>query len=240
MRSTKMRAERRSSPLVVGGGTAIAALLALALFTGGDPVEQAASTPPSAPSPPPVPVAPASPPPAVASSSPDGLRLHGVAGAGAIIGLPDGGQRLIPIGRDVLPGLALASVGVDHALLRSSTATYRLGFDGVAAGATGVVPAGPASAPDAAALRRETVRYRLSLAPVSADGRVVGHRLRVGADAPALARAGLRPGDVIRRVNGAAFNGEQLEELAWTIANSSEVTFEIERQGVPMSAALMR
>ncbi|MGQ0661016.1 MAG: hypothetical protein ACT4N3_09125, partial [Sphingosinicella sp.] len=138
--------------------------------------------------------------------------------------MPDGAQRLIPVGRDVLPGLTLASVGVDHAVLRSSTATYRLGFDGVAAGQAG--PAEPGQGQphgDQAALRVETLRYRMGLQPVTTDGRVTGHIVRAGASMPALERAGLRPGDVIRRVNGSEFNGEQLEELAWTMANSNEV-----------------
>lgn len=232
-----MRVERRSSPLVLGGGAAVAGLLALLLFVGGDREEPAAGARDPPPSPPPA--APAPPPsPVATAASPEGLRLHGVAGAGAIIGLPDGGQRLIPIGREVLPGLALVSVGVDHALLRSSAATYRLGFDGLAAGGATPAPAAPAG--DRAALREETLRYRLGLAPVSEGGRVVGHQLRAGAQAPALARAGLRPGDIVRRVNGAEFNGEQLEELAWTMANSSEVIFEIERQGRSMRLALSR
>ncbi len=235
------RAEPRSSRLIVGGGAAVAALLALIIFTGGTD-----GTPPVSPA------APRTPPPIVpataahpssaapAPAPPQGLRLYGVGGAGAIIGLPDGGQRLIAIGRDVLPGLALASVGVDHAILRSGTTTYRLGFDGVTADAAGPATAPPAPAGDVAALRAETQLYRLSLAPIAADGRVVGHQVRAGADIPALARAGIRPGDVIRRVNGAEFNGEQLEELAWTMANSSEVTFEISREGRPMRLATAR
>lgn len=212
-------------------------MLALILFLGGDQEETAVDMPAPVP-PPPAPVAPAPPAgPVAAAASPEGLRLHGVAGAGAIIGLPDGGQRLIAIGRDVVPGLALASVGVDHAVLRSSTASYRLGFDGVASGPA-AAPAAPAR--DVAGLREETLRNRLSLAPVSENGRVVGHQLRAGAQVPALARAGLRSGDVIRSVNGAQFTAEQLEELAWTMANSSEVTFDIERQGRPLRLALSR
>jgi len=236
-----MAAERRSSPLIVGGGAAVVALLVLVLFTSGGtdespPVGQPPQPPPPVASPP----SSAPPPAAAAPASPQGLRLYGVAGAGAIIGMPDGRQRLIPVGRDVLPGLTLASVGIDHALLRSPAATYRLGFDGIAAGGDAAA-AGPAAlARDVAALREETLRYRLGLAPITEDGRIIGHEVRARAEMPALVRAGLRPGDVIRRINGSEFTGEQLEELAWTMANSSEVTFEIIRDSRPTRLALAR
>ncbi len=236
-----MPGERRSSPLIVGGGAAIAALLALFIFLRSGSDEPPAVSPPPPPAPPPAasPPAATTPLPAAAPASPQGLRLFGVAGAGAIIGMPDGSQRLVAIGRDVLPGLTLASVAVDHALLRSSTATYRLGFDGIAAGAEGAAPPAPL-APDVAANRAETTRYRLGLAPVRTEGRVTGHVVRPGIPMPALERAGLQPGDVILRVNGSQLNEEQREELAWTLANSSDVTFEIERDGRPMRLALSR
>lgn len=235
-----MPTERRSSPLIVGGGAAIAALLLLYLLLGRGENEPPSASP-AAPSPPPVAAPPAivAAPAAAPAASPQGLRLHGVAGAGAIIALPDGGQRLIAIGRDVLPGLTLVSVGVDHAMLRSSAGAYRLGFDGVTAGQAGsAAPGRPQGAE--AALRDETLRYRLSLAPVTSEGRVTGHVVRPGASLPALERAGLRPGDVIRSVNGSEFNAEQLEELAWTLANSSEVRFEIVRDGRSMQLAISR
>lgn len=217
----------------------MAALLALYLLLGGGDGEPRPASP--VPPPPaatsPMTVAPS--PPAAQTASPQGLRLYGVAGAGAIIALPDGGQRLIALGRDVLPGLTLVSVGVDHAMLRSSAGTYRLGFDGVTAGRGG--PAAPGQPQGSeAALRDETLRYRLSLAPVASDGRVTGHVVRPGASLPALERAGLRPGDVIRRVNGSVFNAEQLEELAWTLANSGDVRFDIVRDGQPLQLAAGR
>lgn len=145
---------------------------------------------------------------------------------------------MFAIGREVRPGLVLTGVGVDHALLQAGPTTYRLGFDGVAAAGSGAAPgAAPAGS---AALREETLRYRLALAPVTEDGRLAGHTVRDAAAVPALARAGLQAGDVIRRINGSEFNGEQLEELAWTLANSSEVRFEITRNGQPLQLTMAR
>jgi hypothetical protein len=241
MRSTMTTSERRSSPLIVGGGAGVALLLLAYLLFGGGEGAPPVVAPDPAPAPPPPPSAAALPPPAAPSApvaSTDGLRLHGVAGAGAIIGTADGVQRFVAVGREVRPGLVLAGVGVDHALLRAGATTYRLGFDGIA-----VAGAAPAAAPAAngdTALREETLRYRLALAPVSSGGRVTGHSVRDGASLPALARAGIRPGDVIQRVNGAEFDAERLEELAWTIANTDHTTFEIMRDGQQVQLTLAR
>lgn len=225
--------------MIVWGGAAVALLLLLYLLFGRGEGEAPAPVTPSAPAPPPAsapaPAAPALAP--AASASIEGLRLHGVAGAGAIIGTGDGGQRLVAIGREVRPGIVLAGVGVDHALLRAGATTYRLGFDGIAA-AGGTAPAAAPSG--AAALREETLRYRLALAPVTSGGRVNSHVVRDGANVPALARAGIRPGDVIQRVNGAQFDAERLEELAWTLANSDRTTFEIMRDGQTVQLTLAR
>lgn len=207
-------------------------MLVALLLVGRGPDEPPAPmrTPPAQLSPPATP--PPTPAPEAPAASLEGLRLHGVAGAGAIIGTADGNQRLVTIGREVRPGLLLAAVGVDHALLRAGQMTYRLGFDGSSAAgpgaATGARPTGEA------ALREEILRYRLALAPVTAGGRVTGHVVREGARVPALEGAGIRPGDVIQRVNGADFDAERREELAWTLANTDRTTFEILRNGQAM------
>ena len=215
-----------------GGGLVIGALLLYLLFGRGEPEPPAA--PPSQATQavttmaPPVdmPQAPPVAPPADAST----LRLYGVLGGGAIIGLADGSQRYVPLGREVLPGLRLVRVEVRHAVLDSGGAEVRLGFDGVADAAGAPVQAAPPPAGDAA-LRQETQRYRLGLVARRENGRATGFTVRPGAELPVLARAGIQPGDVILSVNGSQLNEEQLLELAWTIANSARTEFEVERGG---------
>ena len=75
------------------------------------------------------------------------------------------------------------------------------------------------------------MRYRLGLAPRMAGGRVTGYTVRSNVEMPALARAGIRPGDVIVSVNGSNLDEERLQELAWNIANSAQTQFEVERGG---------
>ncbi len=133
-----------------------------------------------------------------------------------------------------MPGLTLVRVEQHHAIFSGATGEVRLGFDGIAqavdvAGGAAIAPAPAATG--AAAQREETLRYRLGLAPRTANGRVTGYTVRSNVEMPALARAGIRPGDVIVSVNGSAFDEERLQELAWTIANSDATRFEVERGG---------
>src|SRR3954468_14999117 len=45
------------------------------------------------------------------------LRLFGLLSRGAVIGMADGTQRFIPIGREIVPGVTLRGVDVHHAIL---------------------------------------------------------------------------------------------------------------------------
>lgn len=228
-----MRADRR---LILGG---IAVLLALVLAwqllgRGGGPEPAPVTPPPPAP----VAAAPSEPPqsPAAPAASPEGLRLFGVTGSGAIIGTADGRQRLVRLQSDVLPGLKLERVGVDHAVLRSAASEFRLDFTGVSAAGEASAVATATSGPSGeAAIRADVLRYQLAFEPRrAANGRINSHILRPGQNLPALERAGLRPGDVVLRVNDSEFDSERVMDLAWTIANADRVNFDIERNGQPM------
>lgn len=218
----------RDKRALTGGGLVILLLLAYLLW----PQPEAPPVPvaPQAVAPPPLVVAPppAAPAPTVDVSQ---LRLFGVMASGAAIGMADGSQRFVPIGREVVPGVTLLRVEVHHAVLATAAGEVRLGFDGVDRGQS------PGPSP-AAAQGDETLRYRLGLAPRTAGGRVSGFTVRPGADLPALTRAGVQPGDVILRVNGSQLDEERRDELAWTIANSGQVELEIERGGRPMRLTL--
>ena len=223
---------RRRLYLIVVAG-AVLLLITWWLTRPGD--EAVAPPAPIAATPPPAPVAatPASPPPTAPAATPEGLRLFGLTGSGAIIGLPDGSQRLVRVGREVMPGLTLAEVRQHSALLRSASGEFQLDFQGVAAASGPPAAAAPQAMASASEtqLREETLRYRLGLEPHRAAGRIVGFTIRPGANLPALQRAGLRAGDRIVSVNGSILDEERMLELAWTIANSDRTEFEFERGG---------
>lgn len=231
-RSLSLREKRLIQGAVV---LAIIVLLSLLLRGGGgggapppEPVAPVASTV-AAPPPPAPPVAAAPATPAMPAADLSQLRLYGLLASGAVIGYANGGQRLVTVGREALPGLTLVRVEQTHAVFQGAAGEIRLGFDGVAQ-----PPGQPVTAPapqGETGQREETLRYRLGLAPRMANGRVAGYTVRPNVDMPALARAGVQPGDVIVSVNGSNLDEERLQELAWTIANSSGTRFDVERGG---------
>lgn len=195
--------------------------------------------PPPVPAPAPPAVRPEPAPPQPPPPSAAGVRLYGLLGRGAIIGLPDGRQRLVAIGREVVPGLRVARIEQHSVILASAGGELRLGFDGAAPNPPQAGAARDTAAASAEeALRDETLRYRLGLAPRRAGTRTAGFVVRPGVSMPALDRAGLLPGDVILSVNGSRFDEERMLELAWEIANTPRTEFIVERGGRRIRLAL--
>lgn len=208
---------------------------------------------PAPPSPAPAqipPPAPAQiPPPAVASApaqapaapvvSTDGLVLYGISGASrsaaAIIGSRLGGQRVVPLGHDYRPGLRLAEVGVDYAVLLNGAAAVRLELSRYSAGgsarATAALPAEEEQKIESAVLRN-------ILKPIMSNDRIGGYALRPGESLPRLVRAGLQPGDVIMSVNGSQLDEERMSELAWQMGNAEKTEFVFMRNGKRMRATI--
>lgn len=256
-----MPLDRRQQRTVIGGAGIATVLLVYLLWPSGAPEQSDVELVPAnqrqaagPPAPPPVaPIALAvppaivpPPPPAVVPAAapaavPEGLKLTGVTGRGAIFGFADGGQRYVGVGSDVAPGLRLQAVQLRHVVIGSAAAAYRLGFGGppVALAASATAPAAtaapvgasPAEAQRSTAERAQADMYRQALTPPAAGGSGTGYTLRSNANLPAFQRAGLQSGDVILSVNGSAMNAERLDELAWSIQNSTRTEFEIDRGG---------
>ena len=238
---TTMSPDRRrlwlGASLLTSGG-----LLYLTLSAGGEaPVAAAAPTPIQAPVAAPPPSAPA----AAAEPAPDlsQLRLHGLTATGGIIA-SGSSQRLVRLGREVLPGVTLERIKQHHAVLVTAAGRFELGFLGLAEAASTTIPgtaAGqPTGAPSPQSRREETLQYRFGLAPRRDGGRITGFAVRSGAEMPLLQRAGLRAGDILVAVNGQAFESEEkVMELASEIAGSYTAEFEFERNGQRMKTSLL-
>jgi hypothetical protein len=123
--------------LAWGGAVIAALLLYLALRDDGGsaaPKRNAIATSdlPAAPPPPPLAAAPI-PVPVAAAPAADLTQLHlvGLLATGAVIAMPDGSQRFVATGHDVLPGLRLLRVELHDAVLTGGNGEFRLGFDAV-------------------------------------------------------------------------------------------------------------
>lgn len=179
--------------------------------------------------------APAPPAPAVSA---DGLILYGVSGAGgkgaAIVGSRLGGQRVVPVGSDYRPGLRLAEVGVDYAILQNGAQAVRLELSRFAVGGSAKVTA---ALPEQEQ-KIEAAVLRNILKPVMANNRIGGYALKPGESLPQLIRAGLQPGDVITSVNGSQLDEERMSELAWQMGNAAKTEFVFIRNGKRMRASV--
>jgi hypothetical protein len=108
----------------------------------GTPVAPPSPATYASPPPPPAstPVAIAPTPPPVAGADVSQLKLYGLLASGAVVGYANGGQRLVPVGREALPGLTLVRIEQNHAVFQSAGGEVRLGFDGVAQSGAAVSP----------------------------------------------------------------------------------------------------
>jgi hypothetical protein len=223
-----------------GAFAAVVAASYLWLSAAPDPQAPAPAPAPLASQPPAPAPLPAAPPPAAAAlASADGLILYGISGASldaaAIIGSRLGGQRVVTVGHDFRPGLKLAEVGVDYAVLHNGATAVRLELSRFAAGGSATTAA---ALPAEQEQKLEAAVLRNILKPVMANNRIGGYALKPGESLPQLIRAGLQPGDVIMSVNGSQLDEERMSELAWQMGNADKTEFVFMRNGKKMRATL--
>ncbi|MCM0032149.1 hypothetical protein [Sandarakinorhabdus limnophila] len=196
-----MAARRTNTPrewaLAIGGGLALSAGLVWVLRGGGEEASPATLPPPPAP----VTAAPP-PPPAAAVSAPPDLALAGLRAGpdgGMAIVVAGGKQYLLRPGRALPGGIKLLRVEPGRAILAGPSGEMILAF----------ADAAPAMAGPSAPPGGDPTPWRLALSPLREQGRQVGWRLNSLAGLPALARAGLKPGDVLLSANGAELISEE-------------------------------
>jgi general secretion pathway protein C len=238
----------------IGGAILLLFLLWLLFLRGnaGDQPVELADSPPAPASAALPPAQPYVPPPMApvpaAAAAPDAtssLVLQGVSGGGpgggaALVQYANGNQRLIRVGREIVPGMMLRSVGLSWAIASLGGSDVRLDLN--RPGATPVAAAAPVSptvaAPDARAEQRETMEFRLGLQPRSVGGRTSGYQVKPGATPGRLAEAGILPGDIITRVNGSELDEERLLELSAQMTNAERTEFDLVRNGKPLRVTL--
>ncbi len=169
-----------------------------------------------------------------------GTRLDRASGRGAaIIATPGAGEASFVVGEEVIPGVRLVEVGFDSVTLERGGVREQLFLDQSQPAADGSALAGlPAAAPAPAAMAGLAAPAAAilpdglgaaGLAPVVEDGRTVG--VRVASPPPALLAAGLRPGEVVRAIDGQPLGDPgQLARLTQP-RPGEQVTLSVERGG---------
>lgn len=170
-----------------------------------------------------------------------GTRLDIGAGRGsAILAGPDGVQRSVAVGEEVVPGVTLKSVAFDHVTLDRGGMPQDLYLNPADAPAGGAIAG---SVPAAATPGANPVTGPVSAAALQADvsgipridgGQVSGVTLR-GNGRGAFQAAGLREGDVVTAIGGQPVTGAQ--DIARLAGATGPVTITVERggQAVPLT-----
>ena len=191
-------------------------------------------------------------------------------GGSAIIAGADGIQNSYVVGQEIEGGATLAGVAFDNVLIDRGGAREVLYLDqdrakaaadasqaanaGPVAGAPAAADAGgspfasPAPAPPPASgdanpnagLTPAALRAGIGFAPRAAGGQVTGVAVSPQGDGRAFRQAGLRPGDVIRSVNGQAIrSAADLARLQSQLAPGARLTLGVERGAAVSNVALI-
>lgn len=196
--------------------------------------------------------------PANATVTALGLTLYGVnlneatGGGSAIIAGEDGIQSSYAVGDEIVPGVKLAGVAFDHVLLDRSGARETLFLDqsGDAPVAVPTTPL-PAPTPEVGSARAANgttasgemspaaLKAGIGFAPRSEGGRVTGLSVQPQGDGSVFRAAGLRPGDVIRSINGRPIaSTADAAALVGQLAPGARVSLEVERGASVVPVAL--
>ncbi len=150
-----------------------------------------------------------------------GVRSDGAGGGSAIIGLAAGRQLSVAVGERLEPGLILQSVGADHVVLARGGSLSRLIFSDLPAG-------DPASLVAEASLRPRMQGLKMNGLTITSNG-----------EAPALAAAGLKSGDVILAVNGQPLDRpDRIAALRGQLAGRTSAEIRFERDGAVQTTTI--
>lgn len=177
-----------------------------------------------------------------------GVSMNEASGGGsAIIAGADGVQTSFALGDEVVPGVKLVGVAFDHVLLDRGGARETLFIDqsipaeiGPLATPAAAPPlsaaAATSAAPSSGELTPAAIQAGIGLAARTEAGKVTGLTVQPQGDGAVFRAAGLRPGDVIRSVNGRPL--ANAADLAGQIAPGARLSLEVERGGAVVPLAL--
>ncbi|WJW76726.1 hypothetical protein QVG61_06475 [Thiohalobacter sp. IOR34] len=154
------------------------------------------------------------------------LVMDGESGYAILEPPGSGTQHWQRTGGEILPGLRLAAVYPDHAIVIDQGERRRIEFG------TRLERREP---PVAGAYRIDLARLpeiatRVDIIPHQQDGKVVGYYTNEVPD-ELRSEIGLRPGDLLKRINGVALDGSFNEARFLGMLHSGRLELEVLRQG---------
>lgn len=176
-----------------------------------------------------------------------GTRIDEAMGRGsAILAGPDGVQRSVAVGEEIIPGVKLQSVAFDHVTIDRGGAAEDLFLDQSGGGAP--VPqdngglAAPDTPPEAVGLTVSNLRDEVGFVPRLDGGRISGLAVRPQGSGAAFRAAGLREGDIITAIGGRPVSGPaDLERLTEQFREGGALSLTVERGGqvLPIAVSLV-
>ena len=174
-----------------------------------------------------------------------GTRMDEATGRGsAILAGPDGLQKSIAVGEEILPGVKLKTVAFDHVTIDRGGADEDVFLDqsgSVQPVQPGAAPlATPATGAPAAngAVPFAQVRQDIGFIPRIDAGRISGLVVRSQGSGAAFRASGLRDGDVVTAIGGHGVTGPgDLERVAADFGAGGNIPITVERgdQTLPLS-----
>lgn len=179
----------------------------------------------------------------------EGWRLFGLRtgsdGGAAILGREGGPQRAYRPGEELAPGLVLEQVASGHVALRDGSIARRIDLPqaGTLPRRAPATPATlPGTAPAAASTAADVDPARLlgqsGLRHTGQGDGSAGYTVMPQADGSLLRQAGLRPGDVLLRVNGQPLAPGTFAEVAAELQRNPRAKIDFRRDGRDHSITL--
>jgi len=177
-----------------------------------------------------------------------GTRVNQASGLGsAIIATPDGAQASYAVGDEIVSGVALKAVAIDHVVLAHGGSDELLFLDqstpapvaqpGAAPGRDVPAIAGSAAAP----LTADRIRAEIGVVPrTGTNGGVTGLAVSPLGSSAVFSQLGFHSGDVIVSVNGRPIRSAgDLQLLAQALTPGARVALQVERGPTTVPLALV-
>ena len=176
-----------------------------------------------------------------------GTRIDGATGRGsAILAGPDGLQKSIAVGEEIIPGVILRDVAFDHVTIDRGGVREDLFLD-QSGGAAPVAPAGdgaspvaqPVAVPPGVGITMRQFQQEIGFVPRIDGGRISGLVVRPEGSGAAFRAAGLRDGDIVTQIGGRAIQGPaDIERLAAQFPAGGNLALTVERGGQTVPIAV--